>query len=83
LPSCLIFDVIGCIFFVPLVFLKWLTPCGKSLSGNSHSALIFMLLTSATDILDFIEYTQIPEVKNDFYMVNAIISIFFFVKKLN
>ena len=69
--------MIGTLFFIPLVFLRWLTPSGKSFSGNSHSALVFHLITSAADILDFIEYTKIPEVKNDSFMVNVIISIIF------
>jgi hypothetical protein len=66
--------VISCIYLVPLIFLRWMSQSSK-LNKHSHSLLVIMFVTSAADLVDFVEYVNIEEILNDFESVDPIMGM--------
>ncbi len=74
--TCQILLVMSCIYLVPLIFLRWMSQSSK-LDKNSHSLLVIMFVTSAADLVDFVEYVNVEEILNDFGSVNPIMGFYF------
>lgn len=61
-----------CVFLIPIIFLRWMTPHTYKLDRNSHSSLIILLLSCAADLVDFIEYINVEEIVDYFEGVTQI-----------
>lgn len=48
----------------------------SKLDKNSHSLLVIMFVTSAADLVDFVEYVNVEEILNDFGSVDPIMGRF-------
>jgi hypothetical protein len=57
LTKCDMLRVTVLCFQIPIIVIRWLTPFSDKLTSDKHSQLIFMLLATSADIMDFIEYS--------------------------
>ena len=75
LNTCELIQVISCVFLVPIIFLRWMSPYTEKLNLTSHSTLIISLLASAADLVDFIEYINVGKIIEALHGVDPIMGI--------
>ncbi len=64
--------VICCVYLIPLIILRSISPKSKNVDKNEHASLAVILLISATDLVDFVEYVNIDEIVHYFKGVDEI-----------
>jgi hypothetical protein len=76
LDTCEILIVISCMYLFPLIVLRWMSQNAK-LDKSAHSTLVILLVTSAADLVDFVEYVNVEKIVEDFGNVDPIMGKMF------
>lgn len=55
-------NIFFCIYLIAVVIIRYLQPYSEKLTRKDHANLIAFFLTSAADVIDFVEYSQETEI---------------------